>query len=88
MTENIDFQSEFDTFNEECSIQFMIDSITHNLESELKPKEFYSAKVEELHMSLSSMHAYNSLNVHRLHLDEISILEKNRKYLQDLRKNI
>ena len=68
---NVDFLSEFDTFNEECSVQFMLDSINYNLEKDLKPKEFYEAKVNELTLNMNSLQKYNNLNVHRLHLNEI-----------------
>ena len=41
LKETIDFTSDFDTFNEECTLQFLIDCIDKDLKSNLKPREVY-----------------------------------------------
>jgi len=64
----------------------LIDSIENNLQSQLKPREVYQAKLQEL--EINSMKKYNMMNVHRLHLNEIDILRKNLDYLQTMRKNL
>ena len=86
----VDFTSDFDTFNEECSVQYMIDAIDQNLDVQLKPKEVYESKLNELTEigSIDSLEKYNIMNVHRLHINEIDILSKNRDYLMQMRKNI
>jgi len=50
----------------------MIDSIQHNLTSQLKPREVYEAKLRE--QEITSLKKFNMMNVHRLHLNEIDIL--------------
>ena len=45
LKEKVDFQSYFDPFNEECTVQFMIDSINNDLETVLKPREVYQLKI-------------------------------------------
>ena len=88
LKESVDFKSAFDTFNEECSVQFLLDAVEQNLHHTLKPKEVYLSKLAELEDlgSIDSMDKFNSMNVHRLHLDEIAILEKNRDYLVQMRR--
>jgi len=44
----LDFKSDFDEFNETCSLQFMIDAVERDLHEVLKPKEVYEAKLHEL----------------------------------------
>lgn len=44
----LDFKSDFDEFNETCSLQFMLDSVDRDLNEVLKPKEVYEAKLNEL----------------------------------------
>jgi hypothetical protein len=84
--EDIDFKSDFDQFNEECSVQFLIDAIQKNLDHDLKPREVYEQKIAEL--KVDSMSKYNMLNVYRLHLNERDILDQNLSYLLKMRKNI
>ena len=44
----LDFKSDFDEFNETCSLQFMLDAVERDLNESLKPKEVYEAKLNEL----------------------------------------
>jgi hypothetical protein len=60
----LDFKSEFDQFNEDCSVQFLIDSIDKDLNEHLKPREVYEAKLNEL--SIDSMDNYNLMNMYQL----------------------
>jgi hypothetical protein len=90
LKEAVDFESDFNKFNETCTVQFLIDSIDRDLEQNLKPQEVYEAKLSEIidHGPLDSMEKYNLINVHRLHLNEIEILKKNRDYMLKMRPNI
>ena len=85
----LDFKSDFDEFNETCSLQFMLDSVERDLTEVLKPKEVYEAKLNELTQggSIDSMLKYNLMNVYRLHLDEHAILQKNMEYLTKMRRD-
>ena len=84
LKEKVDFQSSFDVFNEECTIQFMIDSINSDLDTVLKPREVYQLKIQELGQ-IDTMNKYNLLNVYRLHINEHDVLKKNLEYLMKLR---
>lgn len=41
LTEEVDFKSYFDEFNESCALQFLIDSVEMDLKGNLKPREVY-----------------------------------------------
>lgn len=87
--DEVDFRSEFDLFNEECSVQFLMDAVAEDLRAHLKPREVYQQKIFELEQGgLDSMTKFQLLSLHRLHLDEIFVLEKNLAYLGKLRKAI
>lgn len=83
-----DFSTDFDEFNRECSLQFLIDSIDKDLSHKLKPREVYQQKIAELEeRGIDSLAKFGMLNVHRLHLDEREVLERTLKYLIRERKN-
>ena len=48
----------------------MENDLNHNL----KPREVYEAKIHEIEGNLDSLTKFNSLNIHRLHVNEIDIL--------------
>lgn len=85
----LDFKSDLDEFNETCTLQYLIDSVERDLNESLKPREVYEAKLNELTQGgqIDSMEKYNLMNVHRLHLDEHTILKKNLEYLTKMRKD-
>lgn len=83
------FESKVDQFNEDCSIQYLMDNMEHDLNHSLKPAEIYEQKLSELEMgSFDTIDKFNCMNIYRLQLNEIDILKKNLNYLTKLRKNI
>ena len=68
LKEEVDFQSYFDQFNEECSVQFMIDSIENDLNHNLKPKEVYEQQLNEMTEigQIDSISKVNQMNINRM----------------------
>lgn len=83
LLDNIEFTKEFDPFIENCTTQFLIDSIEKELFDKMKPREVYEAKLKEL--QVNSLKNFNLLNLHRIHLNEVDILQKNLDYLKKLK---
>ena len=48
LKKEVDFLSDFDSFNESCSTQFLIDSLEKDLKHHLKPREVYEQQLNEL----------------------------------------
>lgn len=89
LSQEVDFKSFFDQFNEDCTLQFMIDSVEQDLKQHLKPKEVYLQRLAELEDLglVDSVDKLNELNVLRLHINECDIAQKNLDYLIKLRKS-
>lgn len=86
LREEVDFKQYFDQFNEECTVQFMIDKLSEDLHS-LKPSEVYGQIRDEVNIAgPQSINDINKLNIARLHQNECDILQKNLEYLTKLRK--
>jgi hypothetical protein len=66
------------------TFDFLIQSVEQNL-SRLKPRDFYSQRIAELEINMSTLDQYHLLNVSRLHLDEFDILKGNLDYLRKAR---
>ena len=90
LKKEVDFSDYFDSFNESCSVQFLIDSVEKDLKHHLKPREVYEQQLKELQDigQVDSVHKVNLLNVLRLQMNECDILQKNLDYLMKLRKEM